>query len=88
MCICACVQGVCTPVSWYADTSAEDVKTAVLCACDVLADDIDGVEASAATGGFCLRLIQPLPDVWVSILLLMLLLLLHGGSRCSVVPSS
>ncbi|CDJ61371.1 hypothetical protein, conserved [Eimeria maxima] len=56
-------RGVCTPVSWYADTSSEDVKTAVLCACDVLADDVGGVEACGTNGGFCLRLIQPLPDL-------------------------
>ncbi|PHJ23462.1 chromosome condensation regulator related [Cystoisospora suis] len=41
-------QGVCTPVSWYEDTSAEDVKTAVLCACDVMLDDDTGEDSAVA----------------------------------------
>lgn len=74
-------------MSWYADTSSEDVKTAVLCACDVLADDVGGVEACGTNGGFCLRLIQPLPDLWVLPLLLlrMLLLLLLQNQTLRVV---
>ncbi|KAL8453890.1 hypothetical protein Emed_000601 [Eimeria media] len=54
-------RGVCTPVSWYVDTSAEDVKTSILCACDVLADE-EQLEDQGKTGGFCLRQIRPLPD--------------------------
>ncbi|KAL8445948.1 hypothetical protein Emag_004913 [Eimeria magna] len=54
-------RGVCTPVSWYVDTSAEDVKTSILCACDVLADE-EQLEDQGRTSGFCLRQIRPLPD--------------------------
>ncbi|KAL8272879.1 hypothetical protein Esti_003188 [Eimeria stiedai] len=54
-------RGVCTPVSWYVDTSAEDVKTSILCACDVLADE-EQLEDQGEGGGFCLRQIRPLPD--------------------------
>ncbi|KEP67569.1 UNVERIFIED_CONTAM: hypothetical protein HHA_226340 [Hammondia hammondi] len=60
-------QGACTPVSWYEDTSAEDVKAAVLCACDVMLDD-DVEERDEGSGrakgrtGFALRQIEPLPQ--------------------------
>ncbi|KAL8432534.1 hypothetical protein ACSSS7_004531 [Eimeria intestinalis] len=54
-------RGVCTPVSWYVDTSAEDVKTSILCACDVLADE-EQLEDQGRAGGFCLRQVRPLPD--------------------------
>ncbi|KAL8429118.1 hypothetical protein Efla_003171 [Eimeria flavescens] len=54
-------KGVCTPVSWYLDTSAEDVKMSILCACDVLADEVEHEDHGKAAG-FCLRQIRPLPD--------------------------
>ncbi|CDJ42522.1 Chromosome condensation regulator protein, related [Eimeria tenella] len=55
-------KGVCTPVSWYVDTSAEDVKASVLCACDVLADEGVDPDHPSAEASFCLRPIRPLPD--------------------------
>nr|CEL76497.1 TPA: hypothetical protein BN1205_067330 [Toxoplasma gondii VEG] len=60
-------QGACTPVSWYEDTSAEDVKAAVLCACDVMLDDDleERDEGSGRAKGrtcFALRQIEPLPQ--------------------------
>ncbi|PFH35140.1 hypothetical protein BESB_060270 [Besnoitia besnoiti] len=59
-------QGSCTPVSWYEDTSAEDVKAAVLCACDVMLDDeleepAEGRRRKNRTT-FALRQIEPLPQ--------------------------
>ncbi|OEH74345.1 chromosome condensation regulator related protein [Cyclospora cayetanensis] len=40
----------------------QDVKTSVLCACDVMADEGEDSESSKAGAGFCLRQIRPLPD--------------------------
>ncbi|CBZ54229.1 conserved hypothetical protein [Neospora caninum Liverpool] len=60
-------QGACTPVSWYEDTSADDVKAAVLCACDVMLDDDmeepeEGKRRSKGRTCFALRQIEPLPQ--------------------------